>query len=68
MKKGEKILDEFVCLKRLLSWGARLEKLATIKSHLANQAKLSDPTGIRTPVFAVRGRYPEPLDDGASEK
>jgi hypothetical protein len=30
-------------------------------------AELSDrntPTGTRTPVFAVRGRYPRPLDDG----
>ena len=25
----------------------------------------SDPTGIRTRVFAVRGRCPWPLDDGA---
>lgn len=24
----------------------------------------STPTGTRTPVFAVRGRYPRPLDDG----
>ena len=22
------------------------------------------PTGIRTPVLAVKGRYPRPLDDG----
>src|SRR5919112_5176558 len=27
---------------------------------------LSDPTGIRTRVFAVRGRCPWPLDDGAA--
>ena len=25
----------------------------------------SDPTGIRTPVSAVRGLCPRPLDDGA---
>ena len=27
-------------------------------------AKLGDPTGIRTPVIAVKGRCPRPLDDG----
>ena len=26
--------------------------------------QFSTPTGSRTPVFAVRGRYPRPLDDG----
>ena len=25
----------------------------------------NDPTGIRTPVAAVKGRCPRPLDDGA---
>ena len=28
--------------------------------------KKSDPAGIRTPVTAVKGRCPRPLDDGAS--
>ena len=28
------------------------------------RASYSTPTGTRTPVFAVRGRYPRPLDDG----
>src|SRR5215208_4728648 len=28
----------------------------------------SDPKGIRTPVTAVKGRCPGPLDDGASVK
>ena len=26
------------------------------------------PKGNRTPVFAVRGRYPRPLDDGTVDK
>jgi hypothetical protein len=29
-------------------------------------AKITDPEGIRTPVLAVKGLCPRPLDDGAA--
>ena len=46
---------------------------ATCSHHLdqevePEQASISDPTGIRTRVFAVSGRCPWPLDDGAVPK
>jgi hypothetical protein len=38
-----------------------------IEKARRKRAFRSDPTGIRTPVFAVRGRCPRPLDDGAAK-
>ena len=35
------------------------------ESRQVKRISESDPTGIRTRVFAVRGRCPWPLDDGA---
>src|SRR5215210_7290776 len=44
----------------------RLE--GTKKGPLYRAFYWSDPTGVRTRVFAVRGRCPRPLDDGAVER
>ena len=35
----------------------------TRKFYVGNNLKYGDPTGIRTPVTAVKGRCPRPLDD-----
>ncbi len=56
-------LEEVLC--SLLTRGGQAERRA---AHAAAEAKLNGfigaPKGIRTPVFAVKGRRPRPLDDG----
>ena len=45
----------------------RNKNLGNLAISVLNQKK-SAPTGIRTPVYAVRGRRPRPLDDGSKDK
>jgi hypothetical protein len=45
---------------------ARRRSTAELNPQTEKTNTIGDPMGIRTPVCAVRGRRPRPLDDGAS--
>src|SRR5918992_2663430 len=56
--------DQISCVK-LVELTTRLGAEAG-ETRLSQRISERDPTGIRTRVFAVRGRCPWPLDDGAA--
>ena len=46
----------------------RVELSESTRREGGGSRQASDPAGIRTPVAAVKGRCPRPLDDGAAAR